>query len=82
MRLEKRSKRNRFVIIDYISDIITSLQCIIIPEPSIEALESCNELITDFIMLRIVLKNTEKTKKTLKLKIKKKLKELEQKKMN
>ena len=78
MRLKKRSKRNRLVIIDYISDIITSLQCIIIPEPSIEALESCNELITDFITL----KNTEKTKKTLKLKIKKKLKELEQKKNN
>ena len=48
------------------------------PELSIQDLESCNELITDLITLRLVLKDTEKTKKALKLK----LKELEQEKIN
>ena len=46
-------------------------------ELSIQDLESCNELITDLITLRLILKDTEKTKKTLKLEIKNKLKELE-----
>ena len=40
------------------------------PELSIQDLESCNELITDLITLRLVLKDTEKTKKALKLKLK------------
>ena len=51
-------------------------------EPSIQNLESCNELIADLITLRLVLKDTEKTKKDLKLEIKNKLKELEQEKIN
>ena len=41
-----------------------------------------DELITDLILLRLILKDTEKTKKTLKLEIKNKLKELEQEKIN
>ena len=52
------------------------------PETSIQDLESCNELITDLITLRLILKDTEKTEKTLKLEIKNKLKELEQEKIN
>ena len=45
-------------------------------------LTSYDKLITSLITLRLVLKDTEKTKKTLKLKIKNKLKELEQEKIN
>ena len=45
-------------------------------------LAAYDKLITDLITLRLVLKDTEKTKKTLKLEIKNKLKELEQKKNN
>ena len=41
-----------------------------------------DKLITDLILLRLILKDTEKTKKTLKLEIKNKLKELEQEKIN
>ena len=41
-----------------------------------------NELITDLIILRQILKDIEKTEKTLKLEIKNKLKELEQEKIN
>ena len=44
-------------------------------EPRIQGLELCNELITDLITLRLVLKDTEKTKMVLKLEIKNKLKE-------
>ena len=44
--------------------------------------EPYNELITDLITLRLILKDTEKTKKTLKLEIINKLKELEQEKIN
>ena len=51
-------------------------------KPSIQDLESCNELITDLITLRLVLKDTEKTKVVLRLEIKNKLKELEQEKIN
>ena len=51
-------------------------------KPSIQDLESCNELITDLITLRLVLKDTEKTEKSLNLEIKNKLKELEQEKIN
>ena len=51
-------------------------------ETSIQDLESCNELITALIALRLILKDTEKTEKTLKLEIKNKLKELEQEKIN
>ena len=51
-------------------------------ELSIQDLESCNELITDLIILRLVLKNIEKSKKALKLEIKTKLRELEQEKIN
>ena len=51
-------------------------------EPSIQDLESCNELITDLITLRLVLKDGEKNKRTLRLEIKNKLKELEQEKIN
>ena len=52
------------------------------PELSIQDLESCNDLITELITLRLILKDTVKTEKTLKLQIKNKLKELEQKKNN
>ena len=52
------------------------------PEPSIQDLESCNELITDLITLRLVLKDTEKTMMVLRLEIKNRLKELEQEKIN
>ena len=48
------------------------------PEISIQDLESCNELITHLITLRLILKNTVKTEKVLRLEIKK----LEQKKIN
>ena len=58
------------------------MQCIIIPEPSVQDLKSCNELITKLITLRLVLKDTEKMKMVLKLEIKSKLKELQQKKIN
>ena len=58
------------------------MHCITKPEPSIQDLESCNELITGLITLRQVLTDTEKTKKALKLKTKNKLRELEQKKNN
>ena len=51
-------------------------------KPSIQDLKSCNELIFDLITLRLVLKDTEKTKIGLKLEIKNKLKELEQEKIN
>ena len=44
------------------------------PKLSIQDLEACNGLITDLITLRLVLKDTEKTKKTSKLEIKNKLK--------
>ena len=54
----------------------------IMSELSIQDLESCNELITDLIILRLVLKNIEKSKKALKLEIKNKLRELEQEKIN
>ena len=39
-------------------------------EISIQDLESCNELITDLITLRLILKDTEKTEMILKLEIK------------
>ena len=51
-------------------------------ELSIQDLESCNELTTDLIILRLELKNIEKTKMVLKLEIKNKLKELGQEKIN
>ena len=51
-------------------------------EISIQDLESFDELITDLIALRLILKDTVKTKETLKLEIKNKLKELEQEKIN
>ena len=70
------------VIIDYISDIITSLQCIIIPEQTECDLASHNKLITGLITLRLILKDTEKTEKVFKLKIKNELKKLEQEKIN
>ena len=60
-------KRNGLVIRDYISDIRRSSQCITMSEPNIQDLESCNELITELITLRLVLKDTEKTKMVLKL---------------
>ena len=51
-------------------------------ELSIQDLESCNVLITDLITLRLILKDTKKTEKTLRLEIKNNLKELEQEKIN
>ena len=51
-------------------------------EISIQDLESCDELITDLITLRQILKVIEKTEKTLKLEIKSQLKELKQKNNN
>ena len=51
------------------------------PQLSIQDL-SCNELITELITLRLILKDTVKTEKTLRLEIKNKLKELEQEKIN
>ena len=48
------------------------------PEISIQDLESCNELITHLLTLRLILKDTVKTEKVLRLEIKK----LEQKKIN
>ena len=51
-------------------------------ELSIQDLESCNDLTTDLIILRLELKNIEKTKMVLKLEIKNKLKELGQEKIN
>ena len=51
------------------------------PETSIQDLESCNELITHLITLRLILKDTVKNKKILRLEIKNKLKKLEQKKI-
>ena len=51
-------------------------------KPSIQDLKSCNELIIDLITLRLVLKDTEKTKMGLKLEIKNKLKEPEQENIN
>ena len=48
------------------------------PEISIQDLEPCNELITYLITLRLILKDTVKTEKVLRLEIKK----LEQKKIN
>ena len=58
------------------------MRCIIISEIIIQDLESCNELITNLITLRLILKDTQKTEKTLSLEIKNKLKELEQEKIN
>ena len=52
------------------------------PELSIQDLESCNELITALITLRLILKDTVKTEMILKLEIKNKLKGLEQEKIN
>ena len=52
------------------------------PEISIQDLESCNELITHLIILRLILKDTGKTEKILRLEIKNKLKKLEQRKIN
>ena len=52
------------------------------PEISIQDLESCNELITHLIILRLILKDTVKTEKILRLEIKNKLKKLEQRKIN
>ena len=51
-------------------------------ELSIQDLESCNVLITDLITLRLILKDTKKPEKTLRLEIKNNLKELEQDKIN
>ena len=48
------------------------------PEISIQDLEPCHELITYLITLRLILKDTVKTEKVLRLEIKK----LEQKKIN
>ena len=45
--------------------------------PGIQDLESCNKLITDLITLRLILKDTEKIEKTLRLEIKNKLKEMQ-----
>ena len=45
-------------------------------------LPAYDELITHLIILRLVLKDTEKTEKTVRLEIKNKLKELEQEKIN
>ena len=52
------------------------------PEISIQDLESCNELITNLITLNLILKDTEKTEKILRLEIKNKLKKTEQEKIN
>ena len=52
------------------------------PETSIQDLESCNELITELITLRLILKDIVKTEKTLRLEIKNKFKELKQEKIN
>ena len=52
------------------------------PKPSIQDLESYNELISDLITLRLALKDIEKAKKALKLEINNKLKELQQGKIN
>ena len=41
------------------------------PEICIQELESCNELITHLITLRLILRDTVKTEKTFRLKIKK-----------
>ena len=49
---------------------------------SIQQLESCIKLITDLITLRLVLKDTGKTKMVLKLEMKNKSKALEQEKIN
>ena len=51
-------------------------------EISIQDLDSCDELITNLITLRLILKDTVKTEMVLKLEIKNKLKELEQEKIN
>ena len=51
-------------------------------EKNIQELESCNELITELITLTLILKDTGKTGKTLRLEIKSKLKGLEQEKIN
>ena len=48
------------------------------PEIGIQDLESCNKLIIHLITLTLILKDTEKTEKILRLEIKK----LEQKKIN
>ena len=48
------------------------------PETSIQDLESCNELITHLVTLRLILKDAVKIEKILRLQIKK----LEQKKIN
>ena len=48
------------------------------PEISIPDLESCNELITHLVILRLIIKDTVKTEKIVRLKIKK----LEQRKIN
>ena len=44
------------------------------PEISIQYLESCSELITHLITLRLILKDTVKTEKILRLEIENKLK--------
>ena len=51
-------------------------------ETSIQDLESYNELITNLITLRLILKDTEKTEKTLRSEIENKLKELEKEKID
>ena len=51
-------------------------------ELSIQDLESYNELITDLITVTLILKDTLKNEKILRLEIKNKLKKLEQKKIN
>ena len=51
-------------------------------EISIQDFQSCNERITNLIILRLILNDTEKTEKTLKLEIKNKLKGLEHNKIN
>ena len=48
------------------------------PEISIQDLESCNELITHLITLRLILKDRVKTDEILRLEIKNKLKKIEQ----
>ena len=51
------------------------------PEISVQDLELCNELITNLVTLRLILKDTVKTEKILQLEIKNKLKKLEKEKI-
>ena len=51
-------------------------------DKEVQVRDEIDELITDLITLRLVLKDTEKNKNHLKLEIKNKLKELEQEKIN